>query len=255
MGGLGWTGLLVVPILVLASLVQTAVGFGAGLVAIPLLVWLGLPLPGAIAAMYGLVAVHTTYNLWRHRRAGHGPLPLRDALRMSLSRWAFLPLGVWLLDTRIADSADAAKRAVGAALIGSLLLRRLLRPVPRPRVSWGWTLVAGSTSGVLAGLVGMGGPPLVIHALAHDWPQERFRSYLWLLFLFGLPVGLGMLAQAFGVAIAWHALLGALALPCAWLGSELGVRVSRDWPAATPHRAATALLWVLGASSLLAPWL
>ena len=41
-----------------ASVLQSAVGFGAGLFAIPILVWLGLSLPEAIAVLLGVVAVH-----------------------------------------------------------------------------------------------------------------------------------------------------------------------------------------------------
>lgn len=252
---LGASGLLSIALIVaMASAVQSAVGFGAGLVAVPLFTWLGLPLPRAIALLYGVVIVHAGYNLWSHVKRRLGPLPLGPALWMSLPRSALTPVGVWLLDAYLAGNQQSTRLAVGGGLFAALLARRVFRPVARAKVALGWGIMAGCASGLLAGVLGMGGPPIVLYALAHEWPKERFRAYLWSTFLFGLPAAIAMLCLAFGVVIAWHLALGVALGPCVWLGSELGLRLTRAWPVSAIQRGATLLLLLLAASSLAAPW-
>ena len=45
--------------------------------------------------------------------------------------------------------------------------------------SFGQNTLTFTGSGVLAGLCGMGGPPLVLWAMAHDWPTQRIRGFLF----------------------------------------------------------------------------
>lgn len=58
-------------IVTLGALLQSAVGFGMGLVVVPLLTWAGYPLPHAVALLLGAAVIQTglgTYFARRHVR-------------------------------------------------------------------------------------------------------------------------------------------------------------------------------------------
>ena len=47
--------------------VQAAVGFGAGLFSVPLLIWLEVPLPVAVGLVMSMVVVQGVFSCWQHR--------------------------------------------------------------------------------------------------------------------------------------------------------------------------------------------
>ena len=69
---------------------QSVLGFGMGLVTIPLLVFAGISLPVAIGVLMPNVLVQTVVCSWQHREQ----LAWRDALHVFLFRSLGLPLGI-----------------------------------------------------------------------------------------------------------------------------------------------------------------
>ena len=238
-------------ILSLGAAVQGAVGFGMGLFSIPLLVWTGLSLPEAIGSTLPAVCVQTCFNCWQHR----SELPWRETWPLFLLRVTFLPVGVFLL-YRIAEFDVAiAKQFIGCFLLIALAVQWWVRPRPRPRVHFGWTVAAGSLSGLCAGTVGMGGPAITLWVLAHDWTPIRQRTFLWLSFLFIMPLHVTLLITRFGAplvtAMATASALAPITLCGAWFGANLGGRLDRK----KLRLAMLGVLMLIAISSIVSPWM
>jgi len=235
--------------LLLGAALQSAVGFGMGLFAIPILVWAGAPLPAAVATMIGAVIAQTTvgcYRLRSHVRWG-------DALRFSTYRWLMMPVGVWFLHEMGRWQAGAVKRVVGTAVLaGIVLTERASKSADAPGPILRGAL--GAVSGFLAGAVGMGGPPLVLYVLRQrQWRQQEQRAYLWSLFLLGAPAQAALIAWHFGLGFLSHICFGLLLAPVVWVGSELGLRIGRDWSRETLRSAALVLLVLVALMSIVGP--
>ena len=235
--------LIIAVILMFGIAVQAAVGFGAGLFAVPLLVWLGVPLPTSVGLLLALVIVQTGTACWRHR----DQLPWRAVLPMSISRGVGLPVGVMLMYLIAEMDPNRTKQVVGAVVLVALALQIGFRVKPKPQIHGGWTLLAGSLSGLMAGMIGMGGAPLVLWMMAHDWPATRQRVFLWLTFLLLIPIQACLLVLTFGQPLILALLLGLAMTPFglvgAWLGGHVGRRLSRA-------RLRVAMTWILVAIAL-----
>ena len=235
----------------LGAFVQGASGFAYGLIAIPLLIWVGLPLPAAVAVVLTTTLVQTLAGVWQFRDA----LVWRDARAMMVFRTAAMPVGLLLMAWLSARGVVAVKQTIVVVLLLIVLAMVVLRPKPRERVPSSWTPAVGLTSGTLSGLIGMGGPPLVLWVTAHDWPTRRSRVLLWACFLQLVPVQLALMGWRFGSPVGWSVLAGLLATPWVLGWSRLGAWMGSRW-SRQRLRAVTLLLLVLtGLSSLLSPWL
>lgn len=233
----------------LGSVLQSAVGFGAGMLSVPLLVWAGFPLAKAVSMMLGVVTLHAGYNAFLAR----ADIRWRPIVPMTLIRWGSSPIGVWLLVNFLQQSQATAKRAVGAVLLASLLLNAKNTSNPRTHLHAGWMWLAGMSSGILGASVGMGGPPLILYALSHDWTNERTKSYLWMLFLLGSPMIALILWWRLGDPAMHQFLIGVAHAPVIWLGSTIGLRLSRLNSRETLRRISIAALAIIALVSMLAP--
>lgn len=248
---LSWTALVLAALICCCgALVQAAVGFGMALFMVPLLLWVGFALPEAVAMVIGAALLQTAYGTWTVRAA----IRWREALSFTAIHWLFIPVGV-LGMVLLSDRVEGAtlKQAVGALILVLLVARVSLRPRPRAELHRGWTVLAAATTGTLAGLVGMPGPPMALYALAHEWDKDRFRGFLWSQFVLGLPVLLALLAWREGVAVLWFTALGLACLPLIGLGAKLGALISQRWERAQLQRAATILMFVIAAWSIVGP--
>jgi len=199
-----------------------------GLFSIPVLVWAGVALPQAIGLMIPTVICQTSLNAWQHRDS----LPFRDVIPIFICRSIFLPLGILLLAEVASLDLARSKQILGAVLLVVVLAIWLIRPRPRKRVGWGWTILAGSISGLFAGTVGMGGPPVSLWVMAHDWPASRQRAFLWVTFLAVMPLHGVLLIWKFGEPMVQAMGLALLLVPFtmigAWVGGRLGARLNRE---------------------------
>ncbi len=235
----------------LGTMLQSAVGFGGGTFAVPLLIWLDVPLPAAITLVLIAVAWQTGWNSYQYRQE----IVWSRVFPIFSLRTIFLPLGIWLLGHLNAAGQDVIKQVVGAILLLIVISQWTLRVQPRARLHPGWTFLAGSSSGVLAGLVGSGGPPIALWAAAQQWTSRQMRASLWISLLLTLPVNIGLLIYKFGDSV-WSAVgLSVAFIPLVMGGSAIGVRIgdrlSRQW-----LRLAVFIVLVLVAvGSILAPLL
>ncbi len=214
----------------LGAFIQGSVGFAFGLFAIPCVVLCGLPLEQAISLVLTLVLVQTATAAWRYR----SDIPWPDVWLLTVYRLVTIPLGVWLLAILKQRCApDRIKQFVGCMIFVALAFQLSARRSPGLRRHAGlWGAVAGMTSGLFAGLVGMGGPPLVLWLNAHDWSTQRVRSLLAILFLLMVPWQLTIVYLRFGDPILRVMVLALVYMPVVaisgWLGNLCGDRVPRS---------------------------
>jgi len=211
-GPTAYTVLYVVAGSFLAATLRGFAGFGFVMSAVPLL-GLGLP-PAQVVPLALLLQVEIS------------AIGMREALR--LCDWRSLlwllpgmvvgtPLGVAMLAGLSARDARLAIGALIAAAVAVLAKGVRLRPDPSPAVAVG----AGVVSGVMNGLAGMSGPPVVAYLLAlpHGTGVVRATSIVFF-----------MLTAAFAlVPMTAHGLVGkttliwaAIALPALFLGARIG---------------------------------
>ena len=241
--------------LFLAFTLQSTVGFGGGLVAIPILLLAGFSLPQAVAISLVAGFVHTAYNCYRYREH----IPWRFVWPMFLYRAPVLPLGLYLMTLITEAGQSLAKQVVGAAVGVAVLIQLFARVQPRDHLHPALLPLAASTSGLSAATIGMGGPPLVLWIMAHDWPANRSRACLWTLFITWIPLQLAamiametfMHTTPVAALAAWTLAFIPVILLATLFGNAIGKRLNRN----RLRFFAYALLLVIAAVAITSPLL
>jgi uncharacterized membrane protein YfcA len=215
-------------ILCLGSMIQSSSGFGFGLFALPLLLFMGFALPESViiivigSAMQKIAAIS---QLWKAADwKGQAPY-----MAVGL---ASLPLGVYCLYQVSLLSQPFIKQIIGALILVLLLLqwRGVIKSKEKVPRMWGYT--AGFFSGFLNGLANIGGPPLVLWILAHQWSNEKMRVTPIAFSIVFVPFQLLFMALAFGSRF-WSPCLKAilltpLVLLGTWIGLKIGEKISKE---------------------------
>lgn len=172
----------------LGCVCQSAVGFGAMLVAMPLLT-LVLPLQTA-APMMAVFAVPTTLYIFYQNRRG---IDWREVFRIVAGAAVGVPIGLWAL-----GNVDATwiMRAVGGVLIFYAIYVLFIEPRvisrgPVHESNLPLSLLTGLATGLLSGAFNTGGPPLILYGDWLRWPPERFKAILQGVFLVNGPLIIG----------------------------------------------------------------
>jgi len=245
------TFILIALIVTLASALQSFVGFGFALFAIPPLLLLGLSLPEAVAISLSGTFVQgmaATVKLHRHIR-------WREIGLLVGVRTLVIPAGLGLMVVLVRLGEAQTKQAVGAALLLALVLWSAVRVQPRERLAPGWGVAAGLGSGLLGGSVGMGGPPCVLWALGHRWSSEQLRASLFTIFSVTVPLQFILLWWQFGPQPIRAGLLGFLLTPLIAAGAALGLWLSTHLPTAHLRTAMLGLLAVMAVYAIVQPLL
>ncbi|MEO9078041.1 MAG: sulfite exporter TauE/SafE family protein [Rhodanobacter sp.] len=164
-----WTTFQVLAVLFFATVIRSAFGFGAALIAVPLLALL-MPVSVAVpvAVLISItVAVFLLALDWRH-------VHVRSAGWLVLSTLAGMPLGLLLL-TQVPEGI--VKVCLGTVIIafsGFLLFRRHQPLLTNDN----FTPIFGFVAGILGGAYGMNGPPLVLFGTLRGWSPLHFRATL-----------------------------------------------------------------------------
>ncbi|MCB9763460.1 MAG: sulfite exporter TauE/SafE family protein [Alphaproteobacteria bacterium] len=229
-----------------AQVVLGVTGFGQNLVAIPLLLAIWSPPEAMFAAvcLSTLAAWTLLLRVW--------PLvmvPLMVAILVPMF------LGQHLGSELLLALPDGVIRRVFGGLVFLFALDALLWPVKRGRGEWtalpeapGLTLLVGgavgAVSGLMSGLSGMGGPPLVVF-LRRGFTDAVVRAQLvTITAVAGTSLALMLLAKgAADPATAWRVVI---LLPPMFLGVKLGERLSGRLSRERFGRAVGALLLLAG---------
>lgn len=233
----------------LAGTIQSAVGFAFALFSTPLLLWLGLPLPNAITVA-GVCCFVQGATGARHLRAD---IPWRTVGITTAVRLFFFVIGLWVLKHLNELDPDRVRLVVGAILCGLVGMQFVAKVHPSNNVHWGWAALAFSSSGLLSGICGMSGPPLVLWAFAHDWSVKRIRGYLFASFAATMPVQIALLYVTFGTDILRSLGIALLVAPAVLGGVALGLPVGNRMPRPLLRKVVLAILLFVGLRSVLPP--
>ena len=159
----------VVGVVFLATLVRSALGFGEGLVAVPLLA-LVIPIRVAVPLATLLSIAVAALILLQDWRKVHA----RSAWSLVFPTLLGIPLGLLVLTEVSPPVVKAAMAIVIIAFSCYGLFGRRKPQLPDDRLAW----VFGFGAGVLGGAYGMNGPPLVVYATLRGWTPEHFRATL-----------------------------------------------------------------------------
>lgn len=219
-----------------AGVVQGALGFGFGLVALTGAV-LVLPVPEAVPTVASLALWVYLGLLWVLR----GDLRARDGVPLVVGLLGGVPVGVALL--RFGEPTWLLAGLGGVLLVGTGL--QAFGGPPKGEAGRGWGLAAGLTGGVLSGSLGIPGPPAVLYVSAQAWTPSRGTACLQMF------LGAGAGAQLVGYGVS--GMLGSRALllaagcaPAAIVGLLLGQRLFRRLPEEWFRRTVQACLATLG---------
>jgi uncharacterized protein len=221
-----------------AEAVYVLLGFGSGLIAVGALA-LVLPELRDVIVVLLLVnlpaEVFVVASSWRH-------IAWRGVLLVMAGVAAGIPLGSWLLS--IADlGVLLTLLGVVLAVAGGVFLLapdRLPRPVPA------WTAPpVGLVSGVLTGLFGTGGPPLIFYYQLRGADKTVFRGTLMAIFLLMTVVRVPSYA-VFGLITAPRIWSSLALVPAAMLGAFVGDRIHVRIDEAAFRRLVSVALVVIG---------
>lgn len=214
-------------ILMFSVALQSVLGFGLGMVSIPLLLCQGLPLSHAV--FLGLsVSLFSSLVAWR--RMGDD-LPWRESVTASAYRLLGIIPGLGLAAATAGLSAAALKGLIGAAVGLGVLAQagkmlgggRTVAPGTPPSARL--APAAFLCSGLLTGWLGMGGPPLIFWQLSGRADSRHTRGFLFGVYVLTLPVQLALMlwADPEGIASLFPLLL--LNAPLTWWVGEKALAV------------------------------
>jgi len=238
-----WQLVAVCLVLIVAEAIYVLLGFGAGLIAVGSLALL-LPDVRDVVVLLLLVSLPAELLVvatsWRE-------ISWRGVAWLMVGIAVGIPIGGWALG---AGSPDLLLRLLGVLLIavGAVFL---LSPATRNRPWPTWVgPPVGLVSGLLTGLFGTGGPPLVLYYQLAGIDKTAFRGNLMAIFLFMTVVRLPSYA-GLGLITGERLWSGVMVLPAVVLGAWLGHRLQLRIDERTFRRLVSVALVVLGAVLLL----
>jgi uncharacterized membrane protein YfcA len=233
--------------IVVATVMQSAVGFGFNLLAVPVLLFFGLKLHEAIAVSVVAQVWQHGVGVW-HTRAAIVWRPLVPAI---IAVAIFLFVGVALQGALRTWEASSIRRLVGVLILAGLLTMWYFKPTPKAHRHVAWAWLAGACGGLMGGLVGAPGPPLVLWIMAHDWSNQRLRGSIWAMFILLVPVLFVFLWLRYGNDLLIVMLPSVALIPIIQLAAMFGVRIGSAMSKQLLRRIAFALLLIIAVVSML----
>lgn len=238
-------------VLATAAVIQGAAGFAFGLFAMPLLLFIGLAPAQAIAMVAASATCQAAMGVWALRRDVAWSVLAKVAPVAVLT----VPVGVWLLEKMSAMDQSVVRQIFGAIVLAVLATQWLLRVQPREHVplGWGWLAMAGA--GLGTGIAGMASPATVPWVTAHQWPSQRIRGTMWVVFLVVTPPNALFLYHRFGPSIGEALWQGGVFLPAVMLATLPGIWLGNRLGTVAMRRVALALLLAVGIYAIAQPLL
>jgi uncharacterized membrane protein YfcA len=222
--GSPWELVAVCLVLVAAEALYVLLGFGAGLVAVGAL---ALVMPEIRDVVVLLLLVNLPAEMWVVATSWR-TIAWRGVASLMIGIAVGVPFGAWFLgrgDPRILFTT------LGAILffVGSVVF---LWPTARVRRWPRWVVIpVGVSSGVLTGLFGTGGPPLVLYYRLLGMDKTRFRGNLMAIFLLMTVVRVPAYA-GMGLITLERLWSGLMVLPAvavgAWFGHRFHLQVAEN---------------------------
>ena len=229
------------------SIVQGAIGFALGMIAVPLLVEAGFSLSQSVALTTLAIGIQVLFGAWKLR----AHIPWSEVRLAALVRYLTVPIGVLLLLSVESLDTDTVKRLVGMGVLLGAGLRILARRETLREPPTALSVAVFGLSGVLQGLVAMGGPPLVLWMTTRDFRAKQARAFTLTLFLLNAPVQV-LLLLVLSKTMTLDVLMMALLLtPVIYLGTSIGVHIGDRFSKPLLNRAALIVLAVIAANAVI----
>jgi uncharacterized membrane protein YfcA len=159
------TEIYVFSIILIAILVQTLIGFGGGLIAMPLLAQ-AIGLRTAAPAFAILILLVEVLILLRHRHA----FRFGQVWRLIVASVIAIPFGI--------TAGGALGEQILLPLLGVVIIGYALYALSGlhvPRLGKHWAFAFGMAAGFLSGAYSTGGPPYVIYGTSQRWSPVEFK--------------------------------------------------------------------------------
>lgn len=235
-------------VLFAGSTLQATVGFGYGLFAVPVLLLLGWQPYQAMAIVGACVIVHGWFCIWRARHE----LLWGQLWWLIAIGCAMQPVGNLVLGKLVGKAI--LSQVFGALLLAGLALRAWWHPEPREKLHPLWGVLAMGIGGLLSGVAGMGGPPIVLWLFAHRWSNDRIRVSMWTMFSSMNVTNLIWLAYRFTPGVILPAAgIGMLFLPVVMIGTLPAYWLNDRMSHVTLRRIAMGFLVLIGLYAILQP--
>ena len=230
-----------------AALIQSAVGFGFLLFATPLILWIGFPLPAVVMLVSTCSTLQAALGT-QHLRA---TVPWRLTFTATGVRLIAVIIGLFLLKKIVNLEAHYIKLVVGSIVGLIVIVKLLLRPQLKEKMHWGWAGFTFIVSGLLSGICGIGGPPLVLWSTAQNWPTNKTRAFLFAVLAISTPVQIVLLGLTFGAALFKYVAIGVAFFPVAYLGSAVGLPIGNRMRKKRHRLIVDVILLLVAASTVL----
>jgi uncharacterized membrane protein YfcA len=227
-------------IILFASTIQGMTGFGAALLAGPMLtLFLEAKLVVIIIMVTGMGSLLCVVYYARKHIFPKKVLPL------AIPGVFGVPLGAYIL-ARVASSITSLCIAAISIMFSVVLLMGCYMPIKRETLA---SLGFGFASGVMCAGVGMGGPPLILFLTNQRWVKEIFRATVAIHFLI-----IGTLAIALyvltGVATYSRVIISVSFVPAALMGFFFGNLIFHRVSGTFFSRVSLSLILIAGMNSL-----
>jgi uncharacterized protein len=239
----GWS----IVILLVSALLQATAGFGAALLGLPLLLIAGNRLFEAQLLLLCAMLPQNVFACWRLRKS----IDYREVATPALIRTLAMPIGVLGLSALMLQSEQTIGQVVGSIILLSILLQAMTGVEFKSARRWPWMLLTFGGSGILQGLSGIGGPPMVLWVYGQRYSVDRARAFLFAVYVANFIPQMIVLRWKFGSEIWAATMIGFLVTPFILLAAEgglrLGSRLGDRWmrPAVYVTLAVLALIMIL----------
>lgn len=234
-------------IICIAGMIQSAVGFGYALFATPLLVWLGLPLPSVIVIVSACAVLQSAIGA----KKLNADVPWKIAFIATGIRIINVLIGLFVLKQMVNLDAKFIRGILGTILCVLVAVQFIWKPKPLKKIHWSCSAGAFSASGFLAGLCGMGGPPLVLWSISHDWSTQKTRGFLFAVFMTSIPLQFILMCITFGPEVLKDFAFGLAFSPAVLLGTAIGLPIGNRITKKKLKLIALSILLIIGVSAII----
>lgn len=234
-----------------SAMVQATVGFASALLGLPLLLWAGNDMvESQVLLVTGMLPQHI-FGVWKLRHS----IDWREIIWPATIRTATLPIGIAGLAIVMTWPSTRVQQFVGVLILLALATQALVgvewHSARRP---W-WIALVFGCSGVLQGISGMSGPPVVLWVHAQRFTHDHARAFLFAMAITNFLPQVLLLWWRFGSPVLHAMGVGLLALPLVLLSAMVGLRLGSRLGTRWLRSVTFALLLWIGLSSLLGPWI
>ncbi|MEM7477486.1 MAG: TSUP family transporter [Planctomycetota bacterium] len=233
-----------------AATLQAAVGFAAAMFAIPLLFWAGNDLMSAQVMVITAMLPQNILGVYKLRES----VTLKEVTAPALVRIAAIPIGIIGLTYVRTWSEDSVNQFVAVLILLAVASQAFIGVEWKNAKRWYWVVVTFGGSGILQGVSGISGPPMVLWVHGQRYSACRARAFLFAMYISNFLPQILLLIWSFGGAV-WKALFVAvLAIPLVLVGASLGLKIGAKLGDDRLRPLSYIVLVAMAVYSLLAPW-